>query len=167
MTDVGAACVFQTSAESTSIPVELRPASADHSGCAGGMSASDDDAPLVTPSVFPSYSHSDLAAMQKQDEALGVVWGLWNRRWDPGQGHADVDSFNAEVKGWVREWSRLIECKGVLYRSVEDPGLGQVTQLLVPKRLRRVILEASHDQWGHQGVAGPLISLEGVASGRG
>lgn len=156
VTDVGAACVFQTSAESTSIPVELRPASADHSGCAGGVSASDDDAPLVTPSVFPSYSHSDLAAMQKQDEALGVVWGLWNRRWDPGQGHADVDSSNAEVKGWVREWSRLIECKGVLYRSVEDPGLGQVTQLLVPKRLRRVILEASHDQWGHQGVGRTL-----------
>ena len=40
----------------------------------------------------------------------------------------------------------------MLYRSVDDPGLGQVLQLLVPKCLRTVIIEASHDKWGHQGV---------------
>ena len=94
--------------------------------------------------------------MQKQDESLKEVWSLWNRRWDPGEGQLGVGGSSAEVKAWVREWSRLVERQGVLYRAVEDPGLGQLTQLLVPKKLRKVILEASHDQWGHQGVGRTL-----------
>ena len=107
----------------------------------------------VTSSVLPSYSHSELSAMQKEDFALGEIWSRWKRRWDPGQDELPgPGTASAEIKGWLKEWPRFVEQHGVLYRSIEEPGLGRVYQLLVPKRLRTLVVEASHDQWGHQGV---------------
>ena len=41
---------------------------------------------------------------------------------------------------------------GVLYRVVDDKVHGPVHQLLVPDSLRTILLQAVHDQWGHQGV---------------
>ena len=77
---------------------------------------------------------------------------MWDHKWDPGEGLGNPECPGNEIKSWLREWSRFVDKNGVLYRSVDDPGLGQVLQLLVPKCLRTVIIEASHDKWGHQGV---------------
>ena len=95
----------------------------------------------VTSSVLPSYSHSVLSNMQKEDFALRETWSRWKRRWDPGQDELPgPGTTSAEIKGWLKEWSRFVEQHGVLYRSIEEPGLGRVYQLLVPKRLRTLIV---------------------------
>ena len=112
--------------------------------------------PGITSSVLPSFSFDELASLQRKDETLGKVWQLWNMSWEPGQVVSDPSLFTPQVKAWTREWPRLVERHGVLYRTNKEPGLGEGYQLLIPRSLRGIILEASHDQWGHQGVGRTL-----------
>ena len=98
--------------------------------------------------------------MQKEDKAIGVVWKLWQIRWNPGQGLPEGEPLYPEVKGRLREWPRIKERNGVLYRVIDDTGLGEIFQYLVPKRLRLMISEAAHDQWGYQGVGRTLSFLK-------
>ena len=120
----------------------------------------DVEPPVVASSVLPSYSYADLISIQKGDESLGEVWHLWERQWDPGQGGLNSDQSTPEVKSWLREWLRLVERNGVLYRAVGDTSPGQVFQLLVPKQLQTDIKKAAHDQWGHQGVGRTLALIK-------
>ncbi len=101
-----------------------------------------------------------MSKLQRKDEALREVCNRWDCKWDPGEGLPNSDFLNSEIKSWLREWPRIVEQNGVLYRSVEDPGLGQVLQLLVPRCLRAVIIDASHDKWGHQGVGRTLSFIK-------
>ena len=150
---VEAAELFHTVTRSSPLPIQLQVVKRD--GC---RSVDTGDLPGVTPSVLPSLSFSDLTSLQKKDDALGKVWLLWEKRWKPGQ--EGVDLFSTEVKGWIKEWPHLTEHNGVLYRVLNEPGLGRIDQLLVPKSLRSALVEAAHDQWGHQGVGRTLSFLK-------
>ena len=101
------------------------------------------------PGVFPSYSYEQLAQMQKDDEALGVLWGCWTSGWSPGE---EVDLLTPEVKGWLKEFHKLVEKNGVLYRSIQGHVRSEPNQLLVPCKLRPMLLSLAHDDWGHQGI---------------
>ena len=105
-------------------PAGISVAKIDGDGTNGDLSG-------LTPSVLPYVFHSDLATLQREDEDLKQVWICWDSRRNPGQGFDD--GVSDDVKPRLREWSRLTEQKGVLYRLVDDPGLGQVRRLLVPK----------------------------------
>ena len=109
-----------------------------------------------TPSVLPSFSVQKLALMQREEEHLGIVWHRWTHRCDPGQSTYDDKQTPAEVNGWLKEWPRIKERNGILYRVVQDVGLGDIFQYLVPRRLRTMVTEAAHDQWGHQGIGRTL-----------
>ncbi len=41
---------------------------------------------------------------------------------------------------------------GVLCRRVEDPVIGEIFQILMPKCLRPRVIAGCHEGWGHQGV---------------
>ena len=143
----------------TNLPVELQTAHSKHSVANNGQDVwIDTNFQCATPSLLPSYSHTELSSMQKEDDALKEIWYRWQSRWEPGQAEPENHQVGrrSEVKGWLKEWPRIVEKNGILYRSVEEPGLGQVYQLLVPKCLRLVVVEASHDQWGHQGIGRTL-----------
>lgn len=101
------------------------------------------------PCIFPSYTHQQLREMQLADPVLSEVWELWGGK--EARNTREL-STNAEVKGWLREFQKLVEFKGVLYRGVKDECSGELRQLLVPACLRTQILEMTHDQWAHQGV---------------
>ncbi|KAJ8023119.1 hypothetical protein HOLleu_38208 [Holothuria leucospilota] len=64
------------------------------------------------PHVFPSYSHKELRQMQQKDDSLKEVWKCWESGWHTGD---PVETFSPEVKGWLREYDKLIEQHGVLY----------------------------------------------------
>ena len=101
---------------------------------------------------FPHiYTLGELAAMQKDDFALGEIWKLWERSWQPGSEHHASPEMKKAVAGWVREWSRLVERHGVLYRAINNPGLSEILEVLVPEKLRAELVTAAHDNWGHQG----------------
>ncbi|PIK36703.1 putative transposon Ty3-I Gag-Pol polyprotein [Apostichopus japonicus] len=103
----------------------------------------------TTPSIFPSFTHDQLAVMQKEDEALAVVWRCWKLRWKSGD---NVESHSPEVKSWLRVYSQFVEHHGVLYREVTSKYGGRARQLLVPQMLRTRLMEMAHDEWGHQGI---------------
>lgn len=103
----------------------------------------------VVPTVFPSYSHQDLLEMQEKDEALKELLKLWHAKWKLGQ------EYNQSIPGlnsYMREWSKFMMYKEVLYRVAPDAVLGSIRQLLVPVALRSTLLEMVHDRWAHQGI---------------
>ena len=114
--------------------------------------------PGVLSSILPSYSHEELASMQREDTVLGRIWQRWDHQWEQGKEYPD--DVTTDLKGWIKEWPRIRERNGVLYRCVEEPGIGLIIQLLVPKRLRAMILEAAHDNWGHQGTGRTLAFIK-------
>ena len=110
----------------------------------------------LSPAVFPSFSHEELASLQNEDETLKVIWSCWKRRWEPRHDLTGVETATLEVSSILKEWPRITERNGVLCRSISDPGLGKVLQFIVPIKLRKLIMEAADDQWGHQGTTRTL-----------
>lgn len=41
---------------------------------------------------------------------------------------------------------------GVLYKGINDPKLGELTQILIPESLKELVLQSLHDELGHQGI---------------
>jgi transposase InsO family protein len=60
----------------------------------------------------------------------------------------------------LKLWIQLVDCEGVLYRTVKDNGR-EVKQLLLPESLKTNVLEAVHDQVGHQGAEKTLQLARG------
>ena len=102
------------------------------------------------PSVFPSYSRSELLKMQQLDPELREIWTRWESKWQPGEKGSDQEVSRA-LAGWLKEWPHIAEHDKVLYRDILDPAIGVLRQFLVPQQLRTTLLQMSHDQWGHQG----------------
>ena len=82
-------------------------------------------------STFPSISRADMAGMQKRDDATGRLWYHWQQR------HL------------LREWKRIKEEDGVLYRVVQINGQS-ARQLILPGSLKSNVLKSIHDDLGHQ-----------------
>lgn len=51
----------------------------------------------------------------------------------------------------LRQWEKLIEEEGVLYRQFVDTRQGQIKQVLLPQSLKEEVLLGLHDEHGHQG----------------
>ena len=64
-----------------------------------------------------------------------------------------------EVQILIRQWETLKLHKGILYRMINDPKLGKLKQLVLPKELRHEAMEAVHDDHGHQGLDRTLALL--------
>ena len=60
---------------------------------------------------------------------------------------------SASAVALLRQWDRLVEKEGVLYRRVRTPSGGEeVCQLLLPAVLWSDVLMQLHQQHGHQGI---------------
>ncbi|PIK41769.1 hypothetical protein BSL78_21379 [Apostichopus japonicus] len=57
----------------------------------------------------------------------------------------------------VKQWDKIQEYEGLLYRSIED---GKKLQLILPKVLQEEVLFACHDQCGHQGYKRTLSLIQ-------
>ena len=117
-----------------------------------------DEPQCLSSSVLPSFSPARIAEMQKEDPVLQEIWRRWDNLWSPDQSDRGLNT--PEQRGWLKEWPLFVECQGVLYRRLDDPVMGHIHQLLVPKRLRSLVLEAAHDHWGHQGTGRTLSFLK-------
>ncbi|KAL0185385.1 hypothetical protein M9458_021082, partial [Cirrhinus mrigala] len=101
--------------------------------------------------VFPSHSAADLRALQEADPDIGRVLCFWRRKSFPGG-----DERRSLSKGSLtvlRQWDRLVEREGVLYRRIFRPdGREEIFQVLLPSVLREEILRWLHQEHGHQGI---------------
>ena len=95
-------------------------------------------------STFPALSRVEIAELQSKDEDIGKFLTFFRagerpRCCAPG------------VMKLVRQWRKMTEENGILYRKVSDPQGGEVKQLVLPRVLKPQLLEAVHDKMGHQG----------------
>lgn len=101
--------------------------------------------------VFPSHSAAELRALQESDPDICSVLSFWRRKSFPSWDERRLLSKSSLTL--LRQWDRLLEQEGVLYRRIFRPdGREEVFQVLLPSVLRGEILRWLHQEHGHQGI---------------
>ncbi|KAJ8390423.1 hypothetical protein AAFF_G00103580, partial [Aldrovandia affinis] len=90
-------------------------------------------------------------ALQNADPVLGAFLQFWRRNRVPDK--QERLTLSNPVRELVRQWNRVVEREGLLYRRTLRPDGGEeVYQLLLPVSLREEVLQQLHQGHGHQGV---------------
>ena len=98
----------------------------------------------------PVRTHVDLQALQAADPLLKAFLPYWKRGRPPNG--AERPRELPQVLELSRQWKRIRERHGVLYREIHLPPSREVVhQLLLPKALQTEVLTSLHDNHGHQG----------------
>lgn len=100
--------------------------------------------------TLPGYSKEELRQFQSSDPTIKSFRQFWDKKKKPT--HQQRKGLAKSVISLLRQWSRIIEIEGLLYRVIEDGHLGRCQQLLLPACLKEAVLGSVHDQMGHQGV---------------
>ena len=102
-------------------------------------------------SALPFHSRSDIHAMQKSDPLLKEIFVFWERQVRPTL--EERRELSKPALALLRQWDRLVETDGVLYRRVFRPDGGEENlQLVLPAQLKVETLRQLHQEHGHQGV---------------
>lgn len=102
-------------------------------------------------STLPGYSAVDLSLLQAADPVIQEVLPFLKLRTRPS--YEERQHLTKSALILLRQWDRLIDKEGVLYRRVYYPnGKEEAFQLVLPVTLRSEILGQLHQQHGHQGV---------------
>ncbi len=100
---------------------------------------------------FPCCPTSDMCIQQEADSVIGELLVFWRRKSPPSSEERKRLSRSAVIL--FRQWDRLVENEGVLYRRVFRPDGGEeVLQVLLPAAMKSEVLTQLHQQHGHQGV---------------
>lgn len=101
-------------------------------------------------SVFQGHSPSDLCSLQEVDFLVGDNFlHFWRRRVKPT--YEERQQLPALVLTLLKEWDRLVEKDGVLYRWIFRPDGGEeCLQLVLPAVLKEQVLTQLHQDHGHQ-----------------
>ncbi|XP_048842280.1 uncharacterized protein LOC125715081 [Brienomyrus brachyistius] len=101
--------------------------------------------------VLPGHSLADIRALQQADPTLKEVLVFWRRKQRPN--FEERKQLSQPVLVVLRQWGRLVERDGILYRQIFHPDGGEVEfQLLLPAALKEEVLTQLHQEHGHQGV---------------
>ncbi|PIK57637.1 hypothetical protein BSL78_05463 [Apostichopus japonicus] len=86
-----------------------------------------------------------LREFQQKDPTISRFYESWLSNTKPSMTDRRQ---NKELSLLVKQWDKLHEMDGLLYRTCPE---NNTNQLLLPKVLREEVLKACHDQCGHQG----------------
>ncbi|XP_051938977.1 uncharacterized protein K02A2.6-like [Hippocampus zosterae] len=100
--------------------------------------------------TLPGYSKEVLQGFQAANPTLKVVRDFWNHQRKPS--YQERRGLSKPVRALLKQWPRLRERDGLLYRVINDVHLGECYQLLLPACLKDKVLRSVHDQMGHQGI---------------
>ena len=99
----------------------------------------------------PTRTPTELARLQITDPVLKEVWYWWTLKRPPTEEERRRASSGA--RDLLKQWQRLEEQDGVLYRAVYLPPSKTLTkQLLMPAALQTEVMQQLHDGHGHQGI---------------
>lgn len=101
-------------------------------------------------SSFPSFDISALASLQQVDPTIAAFQPYWLRGVKPSREERMRECHR--TVGLLRQWGRIVEIEGVLYRRVCDQKEGAIRQLVLPAALQKEVLTRMHTEHGHQGV---------------
>jgi transposase InsO family protein len=102
-----------------------------------------------TATSLPTLSKPDVMKMQQEDSIISPILPFWKDKQKPPISFRKKQRKCTQLL--IRQWDRLVEIEGVLYRNVKDPDLGYLQQLLLPQKLKDRLLKGYHDEQGHQG----------------
>ncbi len=101
--------------------------------------------------VFPGPSLGDMRSSQRADPHIGELLRFWRRQAPPTSG--EYKQLVKPVVTMLRQWDRLVEQDGVMYRRVRCSDGGEETlQVILPMAMKDKVLMQLHQQHGHQGV---------------
>lgn len=102
-------------------------------------------------SALPFHSLSDIRLLQKSDPLLKEVLVFWRRQVRPTPD--ERRHVSKPALALLRQWDRLVEEDGVLYRRVFCSDGGEENlQLILPALLKQETLKQLHHEHGHQGM---------------
>ena len=101
----------------------------------------------ITTVTFPSFPKDDMSKWQRADATIGRVWSFWDIGRKPTV--RQLMKENKSTRKLLREWKRLVNVDGVLYRIVMING-NRVKQVLLPENLKGQVMDVVHGQMGHQ-----------------
>ena len=99
--------------------------------------------------TIPGYSPSELEKLQQRDPLIAQFSKMW--RYGTRPKSLQLRHASNAIRALVRRWDRVVVKDGVLYVRSHDPVEGDFHQLLLPTELQPTILDALHNQAGHQG----------------
>lgn len=102
-------------------------------------------------SALPSHTPSDIHLLQQSDPLLQEVLVFWKQQVQPTL--REKRNLSKPALALLRQWDRLVERDGILYRRVFRSDGGEETlQLVLPARLKQETLRLLHQAHGHQGI---------------
>ena len=106
---------------------------------------------IATIDAAPIRLPADLRALQAKDSVIGAFLVYWRRARPPNRQERTQEA--EMVLELARQWRRIREQDGILYREIQQPPARDLKlQLLLPKVLQKEVLTSLHDNHGHQGV---------------
>ncbi|KAK2188352.1 hypothetical protein NP493_135g04006 [Ridgeia piscesae] len=140
------AATFGATLESTVMPEPLK------SRIWGQMKAAQVEevqagSPATATFTFPTFPKEDMMQWQRADAHISRVWLFWDTGKMPTT--RQLMKEDRPTRKLLRDWKRLSITNGVLYRTVFMHG-NHVKQVLLPNNLKAQVLDAVHDQMGHQ-----------------
>ena len=103
--------------------------------------------PATATFTFPTFPKEDMMQWQRADAHISRVWLFWDTGKMPTT--RQLMKEDRPARKLLRDWKRLSITNGVLYRTVFMHG-NHVKQVLLPNNLKAQVLDAVHDQMGHQ-----------------
>lgn len=113
------------------------------------LAGEDDVAGENTPTL-PGYSKAELSQFQESDPTLSVFKKFWRQQKKPTK--PERLRLPRSVHSLLKQWPKIREKDGLLYRVIDDVHTGECHQLLIPTCLTDQVLRNVHDQMGHQGI---------------
>ncbi|KAL7824891.1 hypothetical protein SRHO_G00343510 [Serrasalmus rhombeus] len=96
---------------------------------------------------MPILSPSEISKAQQEDPTIGEIWKALK------QGDTNrVKSKSSAGSLLLREWDRLKFQQDIMYRITVPPGRARRSQLVLPEKFRKMVLQSLHDDSGHLGI---------------
>uniref|UniRef100_A0A665U756 Gypsy retrotransposon integrase-like protein 1 n=1 Tax=Echeneis naucrates TaxID=173247 RepID=A0A665U756_ECHNA len=108
--------------------------------------------------ALPQHTSPEICALQQADPVIQELLTFWKLKQRPSQ--EERAQLSQSALTLLRQWDRLVEQDGVLYRRVfRSDGAEAILQLLLPNALVNEVLTKAHQEHGHQGVERTLALL--------
>ena len=100
--------------------------------------------------LLPSYSRPELIELQQRDPTICSFLHFWRQAKKPTT--AEKKALTPAVQTLLKQWPRVSEIDGLLYRTVIDQRECELAQLILPECLKEKVLSSLHNEMGHQGL---------------
>ncbi|XP_016323325.1 uncharacterized protein LOC107673957 [Sinocyclocheilus anshuiensis] len=114
--------------------------------------------PMENTPTLPGYTKDELRQFQDADPTISVLKSFWDKKRKPT--NRERKHLSRPLRMLLKQWDKIQEKEGLMYRTIDDVFNGECQQLLLPTCLVEMVLRSVHDQMGHQSVKRTLALLK-------